>query len=206
MRFAVLTGLAGVGKTDALTALAARGHPVVDLEGLARHRGSAFGGIGLPPQPSQREFDDQVTRVLASCDPQRWVWMEDEGPFLGAIRLPLHIVDGIKAAPTVHVARGRSERLSRLARTYGGLDPQALVQATRRIAPRLGRQRAREAIRQFQLGNPERAIDVLLPYFDDAYEYRRASFHRTQVMDIRASSCTDEAVSDRLQDAVDAMA
>src|SRR3954470_5151477 len=53
---AVLTGLSGAGKTELLAALAAAGEPVLDLEAMARHRGSAFGGIGRAPQPSHAEF------------------------------------------------------------------------------------------------------------------------------------------------------
>src|SRR4051812_12459115 len=77
----VLTGLAGAGKTEFLHELRDAGEQVLDLEGLAVHRGSAFGGIGLGAQPTHAAFERAVRRELAGTDPARRLWVEDEGPF-----------------------------------------------------------------------------------------------------------------------------
>ena len=100
MRFIVLTGLPGVGKTAMLERLAAAGEQVIDLEALAGHRGSSFGRVGLTStEPTKREFDALVSRALAACDPARPVWLEDEGPHIGRLWLPDEIVERDRDGP-----------------------------------------------------------------------------------------------------------
>ena len=76
-----LSGLSGSGKTQILLALRDAGEQVLDLEGLANHRGSAFGGIGLPPQPTVEQFENELFLEWRSFDRDRPVWIESESQF-----------------------------------------------------------------------------------------------------------------------------
>jgi tRNA 2-selenouridine synthase len=181
MRFFVLTGLAGVGKTEVLQRLGEVGEQVVDLELLAGHRGSAFGGIGLPPQPSQRQFDACLEATLCVCHQDQPTWIEDEGPFLGSLSLPRGLIDVISRANTVEVTAARPDRICRLVATYGAFDSGELARATRRLRARLGDDRTRLAARLFTAGDSAAAIDVLLPYFDDAYRHRQEQVRRPRL-------------------------
>ncbi|WP_062302669.1 hypothetical protein [Demequina subtropica] len=173
MRFHVLTGLAGAGKTDALARLHAAGEQVVDLEGLARHRGSSYGRIGLvDPMPTQAELDARVRAALDAHDPDRPVWLEDEGPFIGSLRLPPEIVAAIAGAKTFALVRPVETRLTRLTATYGAAEPRLLIDATQRIRRRLGNPRTDRAISHFHAGRPDAAIRVLLEHFDAGYALR----------------------------------
>lgn len=173
MQLFVLTGLAGSGKTAMLARLAADGEQVVDLEGLAAHRGSSFGRIGITrPQPGQAAFDALLHDAFAGLDPERPVWLEDEGPHLGPLWLPPELVTAIRAAPAVDLPTPLEERVARLVTTYGRADPAELVAATQRIRRRLGHSRADRAISHFHAGRPDRAIRVLLEYFDEGYARR----------------------------------
>ncbi|GAA2093903.1 hypothetical protein GCM10009841_03950 [Microlunatus panaciterrae] len=173
MRFHVLTGLAGTGKTAMLERLLAAGEQVVDLEGLAAHRGSSFGRIGITtPQPSQPEFDGLVRSALAGWDPRRPVWLEDEGPHIGSLRLPREVAMAIANANTVELSRPLEERVQRLVATYGSADPRELINATQRIRRHLGNPRTDRAISHFHAGRPDAAIRVLLEYFDHGYALR----------------------------------
>lgn len=173
MRFIVLKGLAGSGKTDLLAQLAAAQEQVLDLEALAAHRGSSFGRIGLSrPQPGQRQFDALVERTLAGLDPGRPVWVEDAGPHLGPLWVPDRLRAALARAQVLAVRTSLEERIERLTRTYGHSDPADLIDATQRIRRRLGNPRSDRAISHFHAGRPEAAIRTLLEYFDEGYQRR----------------------------------
>ncbi|MDF1488999.1 hypothetical protein [Tessaracoccus caeni] len=175
IRFVVLTGLPGAGKTDALARLSAMGEQTIDLEGLACHRGSSFGRVAMAlPQPSEAEFHTLIAEALDAVDPARPVWLEDEGPHIGSLWLPREIVAAIATARTVELVCPLEERVERIARTYGHAAPAELVAATQRIRRRLGDSRADRAISHFHAGRPRAAIRVLLEYFDEGYRLRAA--------------------------------
>jgi tRNA 2-selenouridine synthase len=175
LRFIVLRGLAGSGKTAMLARLVATGEQAVDLEELAAHRGSAYGRIGiLRPQPSTAEFGAAVATALNRFDPGRPVWLEDEGPFIGAVSLPAELVTAMAGAEVAEVTRSWEDRVERLISTYVSGDPKPLIAATNRIRRRLGTARTDRVISFFNSGRSEAAITTLLDYFDHAYAHRAA--------------------------------
>jgi tRNA 2-selenouridine synthase len=171
-------GLAGSGKTALLRALAEGGEQVLDLEALASHRGSAFGGLGLPAQPSHRAFVRAVRERLASAEPSRVLWVEDEGPFIGRVGLPPELVDELAAAPVVEVRAAFEERVGRLVATYGSAGAPALEAAIRRSASRLGAEVAEGAVRSVRGGDLVGAARLILPVYDAAYAHRAARHGR----------------------------
>ena len=176
----MLAGLAGAGKTALLREFAAAGDHVVDLEALAGHSGSAFGGLGRPPQPAPAAFAAALGAALAGADPAATTWIEDEGRFLGSLSVPAALQRAIARAGVVQVVAPREARIARLVAEYGHLDPGALAAAARRIRPRCGA-RADDAADRFRRADPASAIDVLLPYFDDAYAHRWATLDRPRL-------------------------
>lgn len=175
---AVLAGLAGSGKTELLGALARAGDQVLDLEGLASHRGSAFGGIGLPPQPAHDEFQRLVEERLAAADPDRVLWVEDEGPFIGSVGVPSGLQDAIARAPVVAVRASRAARVQRLTVTYGTADRSALVAALEGMRRRLGAAPAARASALVRSGDVRAAVELVLPHFDAAYRHRMSMYRR----------------------------
>lgn len=83
----VLSGMTGSGKTEVLHELAALGAQVVDLECLACHRGSAFGGIGMGVQPCNEHMENTLFEQWRKLDPARPVWLEDEDRRIGTVSL-----------------------------------------------------------------------------------------------------------------------
>lgn len=88
LSFTVLCGRTGSGKTRLLHALAAQGAQVLDLEGLAAHRGSVLGAVPGRPQPSQKTFESALWAQLRGFDPARPVYVESESAKIGVLRVP----------------------------------------------------------------------------------------------------------------------
>lgn len=165
----VLGGLTGAGKTEILHALAATGEQILDLEGLANHRGSAFGSIGMPIQPSNEHFENEIARSWTQFDPARRLWIEDESRQLGQLRLPSQLFNAILQAPVIIVERPIEERVAHLLEMYGAADPASLITATKRLEKRLGGQCTQEIVDAIKEGCLASAIQKSLKYYDAAY-------------------------------------
>ena len=83
----VLGGSTGVGKTVLLHQLKARGEQVIDLEGLANHKGSSFGSIGQPAQPTVEQFENLLAEELREMNANQAIWVENESRKIGRIIL-----------------------------------------------------------------------------------------------------------------------
>ncbi len=113
----VVTGLTGTGKTDLLTALAgAPGLHALDLEGLARHRGSAFGAEDRP-QPAQATFENAVGAEVRLA-PDGLLVVEDESRYVGRRLLPDALSAVMETAPLVVLEAPRAERIARIHDAY----------------------------------------------------------------------------------------
>lgn len=119
----VLDGNTGSAKTDILNLLPGFGCQVIDLEGLANHRGSLFGHMG--PQPSQKAFEGALAQALAGLDPARPVVVEAESSKIGNCRMPPELWKAMVAAPRVAIAAPRTARAEYLARAYSDLTADA---------------------------------------------------------------------------------
>ncbi|QDG53599.1 tRNA 2-selenouridine(34) synthase MnmH [Persicimonas caeni] len=166
----VLGGLTGSGKTEVLHELAALGEQIIDLEGLANHRGSSFGGIERQ-RVTQQQFDNDLSRVITELDPSRRVWVEDESLMVGRCRVPHPLFDQKKEAPLVCLEVSDRDRLDRLVEEYGEHADEALVEAFERIKKRLGGERYRRALEAIEAGDFRTAGCEALRYYDKAYGY-----------------------------------
>ena len=133
-----LGGATGSGKTAVLRALQARGEQVINLEALAHHRGSAFGGIGQTPQPTTEQFQNDLHHVWQQLDPRVRVWIEDESFSIGQVKLPIELWNAMRARPLVLLEVPRAARIQRLVQEYGSLDRLELERAVVTIQKRLG--------------------------------------------------------------------
>jgi tRNA 2-selenouridine synthase len=166
----VLGGLTGSGKTDVLYELDALGEQVIDLEGLANHRGSTFGGIERN-EVTQQQFDNDLAGIIADLDLSKAVWVEDESRMVGRCRVPVAFFEQKKVAPLVCLEVPRKTRLERLVEEYGEHPSEQLIEAFERIKKRLGGERFRTAIDAIEVGNLEPACHEALRYYDKAYGY-----------------------------------
>ncbi|MFM8565041.1 MAG: tRNA 2-selenouridine(34) synthase MnmH [Bacteroidota bacterium] len=167
--YLVLAGLTGSGKTEVLRAMRDLGGPVLDLEGLAHHKGSAFGQIGELPQPSNEQFENDGALRLAELDGQPRIWIEDESRSIGRIWLQQSFFAHKKSAPVVLLERSLDERIERLVAAYGLASRDELAETFVRISKRLGDQNARAAVDHVRQGNLSDAARIALHYYDRTY-------------------------------------
>ncbi|MGQ0563454.1 MAG: tRNA 2-selenouridine(34) synthase MnmH [Gemmobacter sp.] len=116
-RVILIDGNTGSGKTALLPRLAARGLQVIDLEGIARHRGSLFGAMA-GGQPSQRAFEGLLAQAAAGLDPDRPVVVEAESAKIGDLRLPPSLWKAMQGAPRIEIAAPPAARVAHLMDAY----------------------------------------------------------------------------------------
>lgn len=124
----LLDGLTGTAKTDILHAAAGMGAQVLDLEGMANHRGSLLGARS-GGQPSQKHFETRLAAALARLDPARPVLIEAESNKIGECHIPPALWEAMKSAPALIIDAPIEARAAYLARAYCDLidDPAQLA-------------------------------------------------------------------------------
>ncbi|MCB1407755.1 MAG: tRNA 2-selenouridine(34) synthase MnmH [Rhodobacteraceae bacterium] len=133
----VLDGNTGTAKTAILHKVAERGGQVIDLEGLARHRGSLFGLVPGDEQPTQKRFESALAEVVMHLDPTRPVLVEAESNRIGALRLPPSLWQAMQAAPRIALEAPVEARANWLTQAYGDIiaAPEELAARIAALAP-----------------------------------------------------------------------
>lgn len=136
----VLCGPTGCGKTRLLGALAEVGAQVLDLEGLASHRGSLIGEIPGVAQPTQKWFDSLLVDKLRRFQPSQPVWVESESKKIGAIQLPAELLQAMHAGRIFAISSSMSERVKLWREDYGHFerDLAAMMERLRHLRPLIG--------------------------------------------------------------------
>jgi tRNA 2-selenouridine synthase len=167
----VLGGSTGVGKTVLLHQLKERGEQVIDLEGLANHKGSSFGSIGQAPQPTVEQFENLLAEALLEMNGNRAIWVENESRRIGRIILPDAFYAQITQSLRIEIKKTEAERIGHIASEYAHLDQDALIAGVQRLQKRLGGDRTKQAQEAIRAGQPEIWIGILLGYYDKTYEF-----------------------------------
>lgn len=182
----ILGGMTGSGKTAVLHELAHQGAQILDLEALANHRGSSYGALGLPPQPSTEQFENLIALEWVAFNTVHPVWIEAESRMIGTCRIPDELFRQMMQAPVLQLERSRAERVATLLNVYGAANREELITATDRITRRIGGQHAKAAIEHIRQGNLATAIEIVLNYYDKTYQYdlqkRQAEIYSVNAM------------------------
>jgi len=175
-RLVLIDGGTGTGKTEVLARLADRGVQVVDLEGLAVHRGSLFGALAGQPQPSQKLFESRLLEILDGLDPARPVVVEAESSKIGERMTPPALWQAMAQAGRFELTAAPEARARYLVRAYADIsrDRAALDEALRRLPTPPGRKRLEV---WGQLADAGAFEDLALALMELHYDpaYRRSS-------------------------------
>ncbi|MCB0836580.1 MAG: tRNA 2-selenouridine(34) synthase MnmH [Bacteroidetes bacterium] len=165
----VVSGKTGSGKTDILKELQNQGEQIIELEGIANHKGSAFGALGQDEQPTVEQFENNLHHALSQLDPNQQIWIEDESHSIGQVYIPLPFWHQMKASPALVVEIPQKIRIERLIKEYAEFPPELLQNAVERIKKRLGGKNVKEAIAALDQKNFSLGTEIALNYYDKAY-------------------------------------
>lgn len=175
MRAVVLHGLTGVGKTDVLLELKHQGYPVLDLEGLAQHRGSVFGKIGQPTSPSQKMFESLIEHDLRKSEHFGIFLVECESQRLGKLLVPKSVINTMQRGYRILLYASVDARIKRIRRDYLTGNEGNIVdlqEAIIRLTKYLGKSKVAELNEWLSSGNISSVIKYLLiDYYDPLYKY-----------------------------------
>ncbi|MBS1754365.1 MAG: tRNA 2-selenouridine(34) synthase MnmH [Ferruginibacter sp.] len=182
--FNIVGGYTGSGKTLLLHELANRGNTIIDLEGLANHKGSAFGALENIPQPGQEMFENMLAEKLftandslknktgitdANNKPAPAIFIEDESQRIGNLQIPMPLWYKMRKAPVFFIDIPFEHRLNYITEEYGKLKKEKLQEAILRIQKRLGGLETKNAIRFLEEDNIKECFSILLSYYDKWY-------------------------------------
>lgn len=181
----ILGGYTGSGKTEAIKELEKAGEQVIDLEDIAKHKGSAFGNIGMQTQPTQEMFENVLSTRLRTLryesgsngpnsNPQLIIdhspiWLEDESQRIGHINLPNDLWLTMRRSTLYFLDIPFEERLKHIIEEYGSLNKEKMIEAILRIKERLGGLEAKRAIEFLNEDNTIESFRILLKYYDKWY-------------------------------------
>ncbi|WBU56972.1 tRNA 2-selenouridine(34) synthase MnmH [Paracoccus sediminicola] len=188
----VLDGNTGSAKTAILHRLAARGHQMIDLEGLAHHRGSLFGAMGQ--QPSQKMFEGRLAAQLEALDPARPVLVEAESSRIGELSLPKSVWAGLTAAPRISLRVPLEARAAFSARDYRDVteQPARLHQILDRLRPVHSAERIAQWTELAQTRQWRELAETLIQHhYDPRYEKHRARYAERVRAEVMLDSLDD---------------
>lgn len=193
--FNILGGFTGSGKTEVLKELERIGEITIDLEALAGHKGSAFGNIGLPAQPTQEMFENKLAIALQKATNRskvtgdKPIWLEDESQRIGTVNIPQPLWLTMRNSPIYFMDIPFRERLEHIVAEYGSLDKEKVREAICRLQKRLGGLETKTAIQYLQDGNIRESFGILLKYYDKYYQKGLNNRSNLQRL-LRTVSCT----------------
>ncbi len=170
--FQLIGGYTGSGKTIVLQELKKQNQTVLDLEEIAQHKGSAFGGLDNKQQPSTEMFENLLSielYILTQKNRQQLIWTEDESQRIGQVNLHPVLWQQLRNKPLLFIDIPFEERLNYLVKEYGEYDKGQLIKAIERIQKRLGGLETKTAINALQENDTKYCFEVLLKYYDKHY-------------------------------------
>ena len=181
----LIGGKTGAGKTKILKNLMSHNYQVIDLEYLANHRGSSFGGLGMTCQPSNEQFENLLAEKLLRFSKSKTIYLEAESANIGSCRIPNELFKQMKNAKRIEIIQSKKNRISELIRTYSVFPDNELKNSVKKISKRLGPQRTKRAIEAIGSKNWEDVCNAVLDYYDKCYDYELANNLKVFIIDIQ---------------------
>jgi tRNA 2-selenouridine synthase len=180
----VIGGMTGTGKTEILEEIEKKGGQVIHLERLAHHKGSVFGHLGMPEQPSVEQFENDLYACLANVNSNEPVFVEDESLAIGQVFIPKSFYAQMSLARFLNIRVPFPERVKRLVESYTEGETGLLIAAVDRIERRLGNEKATRVKKFIMEQHMEKAVEIVLEYYDKVYARSMGMHNRTEVHDL----------------------
>lgn len=178
----LLGGYSGSGKTEFLQHLEHNHHQVINLESLTGHKGSIFGSSHS--QPLHDTFQNTLLHLWYAMETNTPVWIEEKGPFLGQVGLPPSLYQKMLATPMIHLDVPFEQRLIHILQTYTLFDYDTFRDSLRSLEERMGTSQNHKALHFHDVGQKEKCFELLLRYYDRAYEKRREKYWSGKIIHV----------------------
>lgn len=197
-KIVVVSGPTGGGKSVILRKLAQRGEQFLDLEELARHKGSAFGGL-WQEQETTEMFINRIVERLWSFDPSKRLWIEGESRTIGKVVVPESLYEAMKNSRCVYMESSVEKRLERIEKEYGCIDRERLSAAFDKITKRLGLEQCLKAKEAVERGDISEAAAIALKYYDKGYKASiDKSYDKAKMSYIDVTEYDDDEAAEKL--------
>lgn len=175
-KFIVLYGNTGTGKTKIIHALQEMGANGIDLEGLARHRGSLLGGIGLDAQPSQKQFESALHDAIMTLD-EGPIFIEGESKKIGNLHIPDSLYKKMQESEKVHIIAPMEYRVRLLKEEYTEFPIEEISAWVEKLTPMIGKKKTALLLEEATHGEFDLLIRQLLEnYYDQKYNYKNRDY------------------------------
>jgi len=171
LKLIVIGGKTGSGKTEILRTLPSFGEQIIDLESLANHKGSAFGWIGEPNQPTNEHFENTLFHAILSLDHSKRIWVENESRTIGSIFIPEQFWSLKKSSPILQIVVSDEERLKKLIIDYAQFGKDVLIASFKKIEKKIGNYHYQNAIQLIENEDYAGAAKIALDYYDKTYQF-----------------------------------
>jgi tRNA 2-selenouridine synthase len=165
----IIGGYTGSGKTHIIKQISQAGYQVIDLEGLAKHKGSAFGAIAQQPQPTVEQFENDLFEEWRKLDYTQPIWLEDESRNIGGVNIPMNLFNQMRNSPLFFLDIPKEERARLLVTEYADADIESLSESIRKISKRLDGQKVKEAFQYLSERKFYEVAYLALSYYDKTY-------------------------------------
>jgi tRNA 2-selenouridine synthase len=199
----VLGGMTGSSKTHILRYIKESGQQVIDLEGLANHKGSAFGSLGQLPQPTTEHFANLLFDEWKQLNRNLPFWVEDESRNIGSVFMPDEFYANMQDTPAIILLMDVKTRLPRLLKEYTAYPPELLKSSILKISKRLGGDNTRNAINAVDEGDFAKAVEISLYYYDKAYMFGLKKKNSKNIIMINTDTDDIESNALKILDAAD---
>ncbi len=167
----VIGGMTGSGKSEILEEIGKTSEQMLDLEGIANHKGSAFGALGQNDQPTVQQFENDLATQLNRFDVEQNIWLEDESRMIGRVKIPDDLFIQMRNSAVIKIEVSKDNRINRLVKDYANFSKIDLRNSINNISRRLGGLNTKLAIEAIEEEDYYKATDIILDYYDKTYTY-----------------------------------
>lgn len=186
----IVGGYTGSGKTFVIQQLQSFGLQAVDLEAIAKHKGSAFGAMAQQAQPTVEQFENNLFDEWQKLDYSQPIWLEDESHNIGGVNIPMNLFNQMRSSSLYFLDIPKEERARHLVTEYADADTEFLAESIRKISKRLDGQKTKDAFRYLNENNFYEVAFLALSYYDKTY-LKGMKFRDPEKVFILAQSNTD---------------
>lgn len=196
VKMLVLSGMTGCGKTEILHEIRKSGAQMLDLEGVANHKGSVFGHLGQNPQPSTEQFENNLAQIWRSFDFSKPLWIEDESRNVGVVNIPDPLYALMTKATVIRIDFPKEYRVTRLVAEYADINDEEIAMNLLKIMDSLGHKNVQDLLLLLSAQRYPAFVDKILDYYDESYDYslKRKAFSRIERLTPQGLTPLEQAV------------